>query len=65
MFSDAFYSELGTQKSFAASDNYEDRLLDVAVALQKAILHIRDCKDTSETYHWGAFSLWGSRLYKK
>ena len=65
MFSDAFYSELGNQKSFAASEHNDNKVVDIAVALQKAVLHIRDCKDTSETYHWGAFSLWGSWLYNQ
>ena len=65
MFSDAIYSELGNQKSFAASEHNNNKLVDIAVALQKAVLHIRDCKETSETYHWGAFSLWGSWLYKQ
>ena len=65
MFSDAFYSALGKQNSFAALEHNDNRLVDIAVALQEAILHIRDCKDTSETYHWGAFSLWGSWLYKQ
>ena len=65
MFSDAFYSELGNQKSFAASEHNNNKLVDIAVALQRAVLHIRDCKETSETYHWGAFSLWGSWLYKQ
>ena len=65
MFSDAFYSELGNQSSFAASEHSDNKLVDIAIALQKAVLHIRNCKDTSETYHWGAFSLWGSWLYKQ
>ena len=65
MFSDVFYSELDNQKSFATSEHNDNRLVDIAVALQKAVLHIRNCKETSETYHWGAFSLWGSWLYKQ
>ena len=65
MFSDAFYQELGNQKSLAASEHTDNRLVDIAVALQKAVLHVRDTKDTSDTYHWGAFSLWGSWLYKR
>ena len=65
MFSDAFYSDLNNQKSFAASKHNDNELVDIAVALQKAVLHIRNCKETSETYHWGAFSLWGSWLYKQ
>ena len=65
MFSDAFYSDLNNQKSFAASKHNDNELVDIAVALQKAVLHIRNCKETSETYDWGAFSLWGSWLYKQ
>ena len=65
MFSDVFYHELGNQKPITASEDDDTTLVDIAVALQKAVLHIRDCKDTSETYHWGAFSLWGSWLYKR
>ena len=60
MFSDAFYRELGNQKLLPALEHNDKRLVDIAVALQKAVLHLRDTKDTSETYHWGAFSLWGS-----
>lgn len=65
IFSNAIYSELDKEKSFAASNHNDNRLADIAFALQKAILYIRNYKDTSETYHWGAFSLWGSWLYQQ
>lgn len=62
MFSDAFYRELGVSTPAGASEQSEDRIRDIAVALQRAVLHLRNQKDTSETYHWGAFLLWGSWL---
>jgi CHAT domain-containing protein len=55
-FSRKFYDQIrNTPKS---------GIVDLAVALQEAVLSIRDCPLSSSTYHWGAFSLYGSWLFR-
>ena len=55
-FSDHFYR---------AIREAEGDLVDLAVALQRAVLHVRDGRRTSGTYHWAAFTLHGSWLFRK
>jgi CHAT domain-containing protein len=55
-FSDHFYREIREA---------EGDMVDLAVALQKAVLNVRDGKRTSGTYHWAAFTLYGSWLFRK
>ena len=65
MFTQTFYNGLDTKKSFVASKNNDNELVDIEIALRNAFLHIRNCIETSETYHWGDFSPRGSWLYKQ
>lgn len=54
-FSETFYRE--AMKSTSA-------VLNLALALQEAVLTIRDEPSTSSTYHWGAFCLYGAWLFQ-
>ncbi|KPI45919.1 uncharacterized protein AB675_532 [Cyphellophora attinorum] len=58
-FSDAFYDQLLP----SPGDNMEV-MVNLAVALQAAVLTIRGESSTSSTYHWGAFCLYGAWLYQ-
>lgn len=55
-FTDAFYKHIS---------KYESRgFVDVAVALQEAVLDMMDDKLDSSTYYWGAFCLNGSWIHR-
>ena len=43
----------------------EGDMVDIAVSLQRAVLNVRDGRRTSGTYHWAAFTLYGSWLFRK
>ncbi|KYG50483.1 hypothetical protein M433DRAFT_391390 [Acidomyces richmondensis BFW] len=55
-FSNAFYQEI-TQSS--------GTMIDLAVALQEAVLTVRDNPLFSATYYWGGFGLYGSWIYRR
>ncbi|KAI1378962.1 CHAT domain-containing protein [Hypoxylon crocopeplum] len=60
-FSDAFYAELDSQMSVAAAGE----LVNVAVAMQESVLSIMDDPNTSATFYWASFCLYGSWLFQR
>ncbi|KAK4459810.1 CHAT domain-containing protein [Cladorrhinum samala] len=60
-FSDAFYENVDAQ----LSEVDPDTVINLAVALQEAVLSIMDHPNTSAPYYWAGFCLYGSWLFRK
>ncbi|KAK4225994.1 CHAT domain-containing protein [Podospora fimiseda] len=60
-FSDAFYENMDMQLSEVGTGG----LINLAVALQEAMLIIMDDPNTSAPYYWAGFCLYGSWIFRK
>ncbi|KAK0751416.1 CHAT domain-containing protein [Schizothecium vesticola] len=58
VFAERFYAELESQQRGSSVDQVV--VVDLAVALQKAVLAVRAKGETRKPYHWAAFVLHGS-----